>query len=202
MADGATHVVGVLLAAGRGSRFDPTGRRLKLLEPARQGLHGGEPLAVAAARTLRAGVHHVVAVVAPPMDEQQQRLHHLLQAQGCVLAINPQPSEGQGRSIACGIEAATAAHGWLIALADMPAVAPTTVRALVQALQDGAMTAAPVFRGQRGHPVAFAASLMTRLLALTGDVGARAVLVAHPPRLIEVDDPGVLYDVDTREDAQ
>ena len=202
MTEGAERVVGVLLAAGRGVRFDPAGTRLKLLESAMQGPDRGEPLAVAAARTLRSGVHHVVAVVAPATNEQQQRLHDLLRAEGCVLAINPLPSAGQGSSIACGIKAATPADGWLIALADMPAIAPSTVHALVQALQDGAVTAAPVFRGQRGHPVAFAVSLGPRLLALTGDLGARAVLSEHPPRLIAVDDAGVLYDVDTPEDAQ
>ena len=202
MPDGAARIVGVLLAAGRGERFDPDGTRLKLLEPAVQGPHSGEPLAVASARTLCSGVHHVVAVVAPATNEQQQRLHDLLRAEGCVLAINSRPSSGQGSSIVCGIEAATPADGWLIALADMPAIAPATVHALVQALQVGAVTAAPVFRGQRGHPVAFARSLGSSLMALTGDVGARAVLLEHPPRLIEVADPGVLYDVDTPEDAQ
>ena len=34
------------------------------------------------------------------------------------------------------------------------------------------------------------------LAALRGDGGARAVLARHPPLRIDVDDPGVLYDVD------
>ncbi len=89
------------------------------------------------------------------------------------------------------------AAGWVIALADMPAIEVSTVRAVVGLLLEGALTAAPMFRGQRGHPVGFAAALRPRLLALSGDAGARPVLEAHPPQLIEVEDPGVLYDVDT-----
>jgi molybdenum cofactor cytidylyltransferase len=192
-------IVGVLLAAGRGARFDPSGQRLKLLEPTTRGPHVGAPLAVAAARTLRTVVDHVIAVVAAPSDDSQHELHRLLQAEGCTLVINPQAGEGQGASIACGI-AASPADGWVIALADMPAIQSDTVRRVVEALRAGASTVAPVYRGQRGHPVGFAATMQAELLASVGDTGARAVLLRHPPRLIEVGDPGVLYDVDTLED--
>jgi len=54
--------VGILLAAGRGRRFDPAGLRNKLLQPL-----AGEPVVVASARKLLAAVPHVVAVV-PPAD--------------------------------------------------------------------------------------------------------------------------------------
>jgi molybdenum cofactor cytidylyltransferase len=84
----------------------------------------------------------------------------------------------------------------------MPAIQADTIRRVVEALHGGAATAAPVHRGQRGHPVGFAATMQAELLASAGDTGARAVLLRHPPRLIEVDDPGVLYDVDTFEDRR
>jgi molybdenum cofactor cytidylyltransferase len=196
----AASIVGVLLAAGRGARFDPSGQRLKLLEATTRGPHVDAPLAVAAARTLRYVVGHVIAVVAPPSDDCQLELHRLLQAEGCTLVVNPQAGEGQGTSIACGIAAASPAAGWIIALADMPAIQSDSIRRVVEALRKGAATAAPVYRGQRGHPVGFAATMQAELLASVGDTGARAVLMRHPPHLIEVDDPGVLYDVDTLED--
>lgn len=193
----ALRVAGVLLAAGRGTRFDPGGARLKLLEPATRGPHVGVPLAVAAARSLRDAVDEVVAVVAPPVSEPTRRLHGLLQDEGCRLVVNPRAAEGQSASIACGIGAASAADGWVIALADMPAIQPGTVRRIVEALRAGAATVAPAHQGRRGHPVGFAATLQRQLVALTGDTGARSVLQEHPPQIIEVDDAGVLYDVDT-----
>ena len=52
-------VVGVLLAAGRGSRFDPAGVANKLLAT----LPDGTPVAVQAARHLRQALGDVVAVV-------------------------------------------------------------------------------------------------------------------------------------------
>jgi molybdenum cofactor cytidylyltransferase len=200
MPEAPTRIVGVLLAAGRGARFDPSGARLKLLEAATRGGHSGAPLAAAAARTLRVVLNEVVAVVAPPTDDNQLELHRLLTAEGCTLAVNSRAAEGQGTSIACGVGATAAADGWVIALADMPALQPDTVRRVVEALRIGAATVAPAYRSRRGHPVGFAAPMRSELLASVGDTGARSVLVRHPPQLIEVDDPGVLYDVDTNED--
>jgi molybdenum cofactor cytidylyltransferase len=187
--------VALLLAAGRGRRFDTTGRASKLLAPAPCGPHAGQPLAVAAALALRAALPRVLAVVRPAADPPQQQLHAALRAAGCELVINDDADAGSGRSIAVGVAAADAA-GWLIALADMPAIAPTTIAAVRDALAAGAPTAAPVHGGQRGHPVGFGAALRAELVALRGDAGARSVLAAHPPQLIEVDDPGCLLDLD------
>jgi molybdenum cofactor cytidylyltransferase len=193
-------IVGILLAAGLGTRYDPTGRELKLLTPARRGPHVGTPIAAAAARTLLGAVPRVTAVVRPADSDAQRQLHALLRSEGCTLAVCHNADAGMSASIARGVQAEERADGWIITLADMPAIEASTVRAIVGLLLEGALTAAPMFRGQRGHPVGFAARLLTQLLALGGDAGARPVLEAHPPRLIEVEDPGVLYDVDTVEE--
>jgi molybdenum cofactor cytidylyltransferase len=105
-----------------------------------------------------------------------------------------------GGSIATGVRASTDAAGWLVALADMPAVAASTIDAVRDALVSGAPSAAPTHQGRRGHPVGFSARLRPLLLALQGDEGARSVLAAHPPRQIPVEDPGCLLDLDTAAD--
>lgn len=195
-------LVALLLAAGRGTRYDPAGQILKLLAPATRGAHAGAPLAVAAARTLRAAIGDVVAVVRSADSAPQRELHALLRAEGCTLQVCDRADEGMGASIACGVAGSALADGWLVALADMPAIAVPTVQAVAQALAAGATTAAPVHRGRRGHPVGFSAALRAELLALTGDNGARAVLAAHPPQPVDVDDGGTLYDVDTPADGR
>lgn len=192
--------VAVLLAAGRGRRFDASGRSLKLLAPIASGPLAGTPLAAAAARPLLATLGRVIAVVRPAADENQARLHALLAAAGCELVVSAEAESGMGHSIAAGVAASRDAGGWLLALADMPAVRPESIAAVAQAIADGAASAAPVFAGTRGHPVGFAARLGPALIALSDDTGARSVLARHPPRLIEVDDPGVLRDVDTPAD--
>ncbi|MEG0822761.1 MAG: nucleotidyltransferase family protein [Burkholderiaceae bacterium] len=189
--------VGLLLAAGRGVRYDASGRTLKLLEPASFGPHAGSALAVAAARNLLAAVGAVIAVVRPATDENQLRLRSLLAAEGCELVECEAADQGMGASLACGVAASRDACGWLVALADMPAILPTSIAAVAQAINAGALCAAPCHAGRRGHPVGFAAALGAELMALTGEAGAREVLARHPPQSIEVKDAGVLLDVDT-----
>jgi len=204
-------VVGILLAAGQGRRFvaassgsNRTQARLpelsKLLQAAPAGMHAGSPVAAAAARTLRACLPRVIAVVAPGNDDAQRRLHRLLTGEDCELAINEHADRGIGTSIACGVAAAAGARGWLIALADMPAIAAATISAVAAALNDGAMTAAPFVGARRGHPVGFAAPLRGELTRLTGDQGARSILSAWPPLAVAVADPGCLLDLDTPAD--
>ena len=189
-------LVGILLAAGRGRRYDASGRVNKLLTPAARGPHAGEALAVAAARTLRNAVPRVVAVVRPADDAAARDLAERLAQAGCEVVINDDADSGMGSSLACGVRAAPDASGWIIALADMPAVEPETIRAVAEALARGACTAAPYVGDERGHPVGFSATLRAPLLALTGDAGARALLLQHPPERIAVNDSGVLDDVD------
>ena len=92
----ATRIVGVLLAAGRGTRFDPSGARLKLLEAATRGSRSGAPLAVAAARALRVALDEVFAVVAPTGEGSQLELHNLLRSEGCTLVVNPRAAANRG----------------------------------------------------------------------------------------------------------
>lgn len=194
---GAAAIAGILLAAGLGRRYDPSGARLKLLQPAPAGPRAGSPLAQAALANLLAAVDDVVAVVRRADDDRQRQLHRMLEAAGAQLAICDEADDGIGRSIARGVGARPDAAGWLIALADMPAVAPATIAAVRDALVDGHDAAAPVHGGRRGHPVGFGRRCREALLALRGDRGARDVLARFRPRLIDVDDPGCLLDIDT-----
>lgn len=179
-------IVGILLAAGTGSRFGAN----KLLHP----LEDGVPLALHAARSLRAALGEVVAVVRDVHGE----VARLLSAEGLRVACCERAAEGMGASIACGVAAASGAAGWVIGLADMPFVRPGTVAAVAAALGAGATIAAPVHDGRRGHPVGFSHRFRDDLRVLTGDVGARGLLGAYAEQvlLIECGDAGVLMDVD------
>ncbi len=189
-------LTGILLAAGRGRRFDPAGVRNKLL----QRLPGGDFVVVASARTLLAVLPRVVAVV-PPRDGG---VADALRALGCTVTVCADADSGMGLSLAHAIRhaplPAQGAGGWLVALGDMPFVAEATLQALAQAIDDGAGIAAPLFDGRRGNPVAFSAVHHDALLALDGDQGARRLLASSPVTTIAVPDPGILRDIDTQGD--
>lgn len=193
MSGAALPITGILLAAGRGRRFDPQGLRNKLLQP----LPGGDPVVVASARLLLATCERVVAVV-PPSDGG---VADALRALGCDVTICPDADAGMGLSLAHAVAHSLhsdqpAPQGWLVALGDMPFVDPSTPHLLAAAVEQGAGIAAPLFEGRRGNPVAFGAVHRDALLALGGDQGARRLLTSHPVTAIEVRDPGILRDID------
>lgn len=179
-------IAGILLAAGRSDRFDGD----KLLHP----LGDGMPLGVRAAVNLRLAIERCYAVVA----DRERPLVRLFEAAGLSVVPCARSGAGMGASIACGVRAAKRAAGYVIALADMPFVDSTTIRRVAEALTGGAICAAPVYRGRRGHPVGFSAGVREELLALKGEWGAREVLhrLAARTQFIEVDDAGILRDVD------
>lgn len=185
-------IVGILMAAGRGRRFDPAGRYNKLL----QVLPSGETVVAASARKLLAAVPRVVAVV-PPGDGG---VAALLKALGCEVTVCAQADSGMAASLMQAIRAASSADAWLVALGDMPQVAPSTLAALRDALAAGAPIAAPVHAGRRGNPVGFGRVHLEALLALQGDQGARRLLQTCPVTEVQVADPGIFLDIDTPAD--
>ncbi len=184
-------IAGVLLAAGAARRFGSN----KLLVP----LADGTPMALAAARRLKAALPYAAAVI----RRGDSTLARWLSEAGLLVVPCARAPQGLSASLRCGIEATAAADGWLIALADMPFVRVETLARLAAALAAAAAEGpgaivAPVYRGRRGHPVGFDRCYRAALSALQGDRGARALLERHAAqlRLIEVDDPGVVLDID------
>jgi len=118
-----------------------------------------------------------------------------------VVILPPLRSRGMGDSIAAGVSARPDASGWLVLPGDMPLVQPSTLLAVAGALEEHAVVYAQ-HRGRRGHPVAFAAELYSELIQLSGDDGARRMMLRYPAHGQDVDDRGVLLDVDTATDLE
>lgn len=106
---------------------------------------------------------------------------------------------GMGDSIAAAVRATSSASGWLVLPADLPLVQPATLRSVAEALSQHAVVV-PVFEGQRGHPVGFAASCGAELLVLEGNRGAAPVVRAHGATELIVNDIGTVTDIDTLAD--
>jgi molybdenum cofactor cytidylyltransferase len=168
-----TQPVVLVLASGRGERFMASGGSGSKLHA----LLGGKPVLE---RTLDA-----------------------VRASGLPWHVEDAGHEGMGDSIAAAVRATRDAPGWLILPGDLPLVRPETLRAVAAALSDHAVVLAH-YRGQRGHPVAFAASCRDALLLLHGAQGAtlvvRAQALVNPIAQLELDDPGIVTDIDTVQD--
>lgn len=193
---GQSDVVGVLLAAGRGTRFEGGNKLLAEVE------RDGEMEAVvrlAAERLLDAPVSEAVAV----LGHEAERVGDALAPLPLETVRNRDWASGQATSVRRGVSWARAreADAALFALGDMPWVAPSTYRALVdnwRATDAGIVV--PTYEGRRGNPVIFGARHFDELARVTGDTGGRDLLEDQPVEWVPVEDPGIRQDVDTRED--
>lgn len=186
----------VVLAAGRGSRFDG-GSEGKLGQP----LDGSTVLGTTLANAIASRLPVVVVTTARFADAVRESVA----ARDVVLLpeVGGEASGGgelgMGTSIAAGVQASAAATGWLVLPGDMPRVDVATIHAVARAIEHHPVAFAQ-HEGRRGHPVGFAAALYQELAGLRGDEGARRVIARYPAVGVEVDDPGIHVDIDTPAD--
>ena len=197
--------VGLLLAAGRGTRFDASGALDKLLADV-----GGVPLAIAAARRLRDACGDCLAVLRPGSEH----LAALLAGEGIETIECADAHLGMGHSLACAARHLLEQHpggdgsgdgaavAVLVALADMPHIAPSTYQTLLARLRTADDIIVPRHEGRRGHPVLFGAHHLRALAGLTGDRGASGLLQTQPVTWVDVDDAGILLDIDRPSDLR
>jgi molybdenum cofactor cytidylyltransferase len=194
----------IVLAAGLGSRFQDAGHKLSqplgttsvLGATLTQAMGSGLPLVVITTEALVADAARYVARQDIVLLEAASRA---VEGRSDLRAVNARL--GKGASIAAGVSARSNADGWLVLPADMPLVQSATLQQVAAALRDHTITYAQL-HGQRGHPVAFNVELYSELVTLQGDEGARRMLSRYPAHPVEVDDPGVLVDVDTVADLE
>jgi len=188
-------MIGILLAAGHSRRF---GAADKLL----QCLPDGRPIALAAAENMAKALPRTIAILRP----ENKTLAELLQNAGLTVTFCAEHEQEMADSLAAAVRFAAgfseADDGFVIALADMPYIAPAAIKAVAERLGSGAGIVVPTYHGQRGHPVGFAAKFRGELENLQGDEGARAILKRHADavQFIALNDAGILADIDTPED--
>lgn len=189
-------IAAIVLAAGSSTRFGSD----KLLHPVT--LRGATlPLA---AHSLLPWLDHFerTTVVVRPGSEAFRSA--ITSALGAVASASihwlvcQDAAQGMAASLACGVRGNREAAGWLIGLADMPAMPSAAISGVRKALQAGAALSATVRDGRRGHPVGFSGLYGDELLALKGDAGARHLLARDKSNLvpIEIGDNGIFADID------
>jgi molybdenum cofactor cytidylyltransferase len=119
---------------------------------------------------------------------------------------NPNYLRGQLSSIKAALaRVGPDAGAVLIHLSDHPMVRAETFAAVMDGYRRfGKPIVIARYQGRRGHPVLFARTVFGELAAAPEDQGARVVVDADPARVayVDVDDPGVLTDLDTPEDLE
>ncbi len=189
-------IAGIVLAAGMSKRF---GQPKQLLQV------GGEFIinrVVDAA--LNSRLDKVSVVLGHHHHEIQTVMGDRLKAPRCDLVINPEYHRGLSRSLNYGVRAIRSDYAaCMFLLADQPLLDAATINQLIERFQSSDKgICVPLCRGKRKNPTLFAGHYFDRLLHVTGDTGARAIIDAQPEKVlfVEIDQPDTFQDVDTPED--
>ncbi|OGT06055.1 MAG: hypothetical protein A2143_01500 [Gallionellales bacterium RBG_16_57_15] len=195
-------IAAVVLAAGASRRFGSD----KLLHPVT--LRGVTlPLAAHSLLPWLETFGHITVVIKPGAETFCSAVETALgasKAAQILWFVCADAAQGMAASLVCGVRANLGAAGWLIGLADMPAVPVAAIAGVRNALLTGAALAAPSLAGRRGHPAGFASHYRDELLALQGDNGARRLLerdISHVTE-IKIDDAGIFADIDVPGDLK
>jgi molybdenum cofactor cytidylyltransferase len=184
-----TRPVVVVAAAGRGRPFAGRGHQLG------QALGSSTVLGTTLGQVLASALP-VVVVTTESLATDAARV---VARKDLIVLPSGEAGCGLGHSIAVGVMARPQAAGWVVLPADMPLVGPRALVTVAAALDDHAVVYAQ-HHGRRGHPVGYAPGLYSELAALASDDDARRLLGRFPAVGVDVDDPGVLFDVDTDSD--
>lgn len=191
--DTVTSVSALLLAAGRSSRSGTSHKLLSKVDDRTVVEHSATVIN-------DAGIHSVTVVTGDSSD----KIEALFSSATLKFIHNPQFADGMGTSLAVGVQQLDDSVEFaLVYLGDMPFVQSSTIKALLQAASGGSASAIyiPTFNGKRGHPVLWGKNHFGALRQLSGDVGGREIIRENNEKIVEVEvnDPGILIDLDTPE---
>jgi CTP:molybdopterin cytidylyltransferase MocA len=175
---------GLVLAAGAATRFGRP-KQLAYLD--------GIPLLEHVLRTMTAApVGRVVVVLGSAADE----IAAAVDLHGADPIVCARWAEGQSASLACGLGELASCEAVVVTLGDQPRVSPDAIRRVI-AGRNGASAVRATYGGEPGHPVLLERDLFSALRNVTGDKGARNLLLSVPVLDVPCDDLGGGEDVDT-----
>jgi molybdenum cofactor cytidylyltransferase len=175
---------GLVLAAGAARRFGAP-KQLADLD--------GAPLLEHALRTMTAApVDRVVVVLGAGADEVAAGVD----LHGAEPVVCGRWEEGQSASLACGLAELAGCEAVVVTLGDQPRVSPDAIRRVISARNDAAAVRA-TYNGNPGHPVLLERRLFEQLRNVSGDRGARNLLLSVQVLDVPCDDLGGGEDVDT-----
>jgi CTP:molybdopterin cytidylyltransferase MocA len=176
---------GLVLAAGAATRFGGA-KQLAMLD--------GEPLLEHALRAMTASpVGRVVVVLGSGADE----IASVVDLHGADSIVCSRWEEGQAASLACGLAELADCEAVVVTLGDQPRMSTAAIRRVIAA-RNGAPAVRATYGGTPGHPVLLERELFEPLRNVSGDKGARNLLLSVQVLDVPCDDLGGGEDVDTR----
>ena len=188
---GTPRVAVIVLAAGQSRRM---GRLNKLVQTL-----GSKPLV---AYPVDAALASTAAEVVVVTGNEPERVEAALAGREVRIVHNPDFAQGLAGSLKAGIRAlGDDVDGAVICLGDMPRITGQHLDRLIATFDPEAQKSivVPTVDGKRGNPVLWGRRHFQAILALAGDVGARALIGQNASEVAEVamEDDAALVDIDT-----
>jgi molybdenum cofactor cytidylyltransferase len=192
-----SRVGAIVLAAGKSTRMGEAKQLLRV--------GGRTVLEQTLENVRRSRVDEIVLVLGAFAESIRQQLPAPT-LNGVKVVINQNYAHGMASSLREGLAAlGSDTKAALIVLADQPFTRPETLDRIVdQYLHSSAEIVIPSYKGFRGNPVLLDRTVFAEVMALEGDVGFRAVFGSHKQGIVkvEVDDAGILLDIDSKDDYE
>ena len=199
-------IIGIILAAGKSTRFGSDKRRSLLTN--------GCSVLEQTIKNTSAAVEQCIVVLRANDQPFADDLRQAINNPAIKFFLAPDSAAGMAHSLANIIGQLPTCDGAMIFLGDMPYLEDTTIKQLLAAFEERKKEAPIIvptmltvdkegaLEKLSGHPVIFSSVYFQELTQLTGDNGAKPIITAHKDRVtrITVEDQGILKDVDRPSD--
>jgi molybdenum cofactor cytidylyltransferase len=183
-------ITGIILAGGDSKRMGSPKALLKI---------GSETFANRITRVMKAaGIENVLLVAGADHDEIAKNSGEY------IVLFNSDHSLGQFSSLQTGVRnLPTGTEQILVWPVDSPLVMQSTIEKLIGAISNHPVVL-PVFSGRQGHPVIYNQEALVRILLMKPVQTGKELVAYFEGRVarVEVEDPGVLIDIDTPDDYE
>lgn len=198
-------IPGVILAAGEAKRFQTVSKRQKkankLLLPFR-----GKPLIYhPLEEMLNSQLEPVLLVVGYEHERVIEALGELKHHPKLQIIFNEQWASGRASSVRAAIEKLPEdAPGALFLPGDMPLMKRSLIDLVASTFQETQRLCFPLYKGEKGHPVAFPKALLSELASLSGDTSGFELIKKHWGEAVKLplEDESTQFDLDAYEDYE
>jgi molybdenum cofactor cytidylyltransferase len=188
-------ICGIILAAGEGKRMG----KVKLTLPL-----GDKQLIEWVLQAVKLAPLDKYFLVVRPEDKEMIKIG---ESWGAEIVLNPEYRSGMSSSIRKALYqiSSEVVEGIFILLGDQPLINPSIIFKMLKAFTPGKREiVVPFYKDKPGNPVLFDNYWKEELMKLSGDVGGRVLIKAHPERIkrVKIPDESIFLDIDREEDYQ
>jgi len=188
-------ICGIILAAGEGKRMG----KVKLTLPL-----GDKQLIEWVLQAVKLAPLDKYFLVVRPEDKEMIKIG---ESWGAEIVLNPEYRSGMSSSIKKALDqiSSEVVEGIFVLLGDQPLINPSIIFKMLKAFTPGKKEiVVPFYKDKPGNPVLFDNYWRDELLELSGDVGGRVLIKAHPERIkrVKIPDESIFLDIDREEDYE